>query len=71
MTDHRTRDDVLTTGYQREVAAWWDNGWQDRVNLALGETAQADALLDGDRAASPPEGDAARSGLRKSQLAVS
>lgn len=37
MTDNRTRDDVLTTDYQRDVAAWWDNRRQDRVNLALGE----------------------------------
>lgn len=37
MTNNRTRDDVLTTGYQRDVAAWWDNRRQDRVNLALGE----------------------------------
>lgn len=37
MTDNRTRDDVLTNDYQRDVAAWWDNRRQDRVNLALGE----------------------------------
>jgi geranyl diphosphate 2-C-methyltransferase len=33
----RTRDEVLATDYQREVAAWWDNRRTDRVNLALGE----------------------------------
>jgi geranyl diphosphate 2-C-methyltransferase len=30
-------DQVLTTDYQRDVAAWWNNRRQDRVNLALGE----------------------------------
>lgn len=30
-------DGVLTTTYQQEVAAWWNNRTQDRVNLALGE----------------------------------
>jgi geranyl diphosphate 2-C-methyltransferase len=32
-----TRDQVLTTDYQRGVAAWWDNRRDDQVNLALGE----------------------------------
>lgn len=35
MTD--ARDEVLTTEYQRTVAAWWDTRRTDRVNLALGE----------------------------------
>lgn len=35
MTD--ARDEVLTTDYQRTVAAWWDTRRTDRVNLALGE----------------------------------
>lgn len=34
---HRALDQVLTTDYQRDVAAWWDNRRHDRVNLALGE----------------------------------
>lgn len=33
----RAPDQVLTTDFQRDVAAWWDNRRQDRVNLALGE----------------------------------
>jgi len=30
-------DQVLTTSYQRELAAYWNNKTRDRVNLALGE----------------------------------
>jgi geranyl diphosphate 2-C-methyltransferase len=30
-------EQVLATAYQRDVAAWWDNRRDDRVNLALGE----------------------------------
>jgi geranyl diphosphate 2-C-methyltransferase len=38
MTTRNThRDRVVTTDYQRDVAAWWDNRRDDRVNLALGE----------------------------------
>lgn len=37
MTENKARDQVLTTDYQREVAAWWNNRRKDRVNLALGE----------------------------------
>lgn len=38
MSITETRDEVLTTDYQRQVAAWWDTrAGTDRVNLALGE----------------------------------
>ncbi|MFC6936815.1 geranyl diphosphate 2-C-methyltransferase [Actinomadura yumaensis] len=37
MSEQQTREQVITTGYQRDVAAWWDNRRRDRVNLALGE----------------------------------
>ena len=37
ITSAAGRDEVLTTDYQRAVAAWWDTRRTDRVNLALGE----------------------------------
>ena len=37
LTSAAGRDEVLTTDYQRAVAAWWDTRRTDRVNLALGE----------------------------------
>lgn len=37
MTHDKHRDLVVTTDYQRGVAAWWDNRRDDQVNLALGE----------------------------------
>lgn len=37
MQDTRTSQNPITTDFQRDVAAWWDNRRDDRVNLALGE----------------------------------
>jgi geranyl diphosphate 2-C-methyltransferase len=37
MSITESRDEVLTTDYQRQVANWWDTRRTDRVNLALGE----------------------------------
>jgi geranyl diphosphate 2-C-methyltransferase len=37
MTQNTAPDDVLTSDFQRDVAAWWNTRRQDRVNLALGE----------------------------------
>jgi geranyl diphosphate 2-C-methyltransferase len=37
MSITESRDEVLTTDYQRQVANWWDTRRGDRVNLALGE----------------------------------
>ena len=37
MSITESRDEVLTTDYQRQVASWWDTRRADRVNLALGE----------------------------------
>jgi geranyl diphosphate 2-C-methyltransferase len=37
MTPHTAPEPVTLTSYQRDVAAWWDNRRDDRVNLALGE----------------------------------
>jgi len=33
----RTSEQVLTSSYQRDLAAYWNNKTADRVNLALGE----------------------------------
>jgi geranyl diphosphate 2-C-methyltransferase len=37
MTQETAHDPVSLTSYQRDIASWWNNRRDDRVNLALGE----------------------------------
>jgi geranyl diphosphate 2-C-methyltransferase len=37
MTQETAQEPVSLTSYQRDVASWWNNRRDDRVNLALGE----------------------------------